>query len=102
MAAGKKMAKTEKKFSCPRKSGPMFSHRSEPERSEEGWKKGEKARRGFGTAMCYGRGRTIVTEEAKGLLGFQGDEGSNEVVDDGCDQDDQQEDLGLHRSKRAD
>lgn len=36
VAAGKKMAKTEKNVSS-RKSGPMFSHRSEPERSEEGW-----------------------------------------------------------------
>lgn len=36
VAAGKKMAKTEKNVS-PWKSGPMFSHRSEPERSKEGW-----------------------------------------------------------------
>lgn len=31
VAAGKKMAKTEKNVS-PRKSGPMFSHMIEPER----------------------------------------------------------------------
>lgn len=31
VAAGKKMAKTEKNVS-PRKSGPMFSHMTEPKR----------------------------------------------------------------------
>lgn len=41
VAAGKKMAKTEKKVS-PRKSGPMFSHMSEPERTEKETASGQK------------------------------------------------------------
>lgn len=35
VAAGKKMAKTEKKVFCSRKSGPMFSHMIEPDRKTE-------------------------------------------------------------------
>lgn len=38
---------------------------------------------------------TVVAEEAKGFLGLDGDEASDEVVDDGSDQDEEQEDLGL-------
>lgn len=39
---------------------------------------------------------TVVAKVALGLLVLEGDEGPNEVVDDGRDQDKQQEDLGLH------
>lgn len=45
VAAGKKMAKTEKNVS-PRKSGPMFSHMTEPGRREEDLRMSEKAKLG--------------------------------------------------------
>ena len=38
---------------------------------------------------------TIVAKEAKGFLRLDGDEATDEVVDDGSDQHDEQEDLGL-------
>ena len=38
---------------------------------------------------------TIVAKEAIGFLRLDGDETSDEVVDDGSDQHDEQEDLGL-------
>lgn len=43
---------------------------------------------------------TVVAKVAIRLLGLEGDEGPNEVVDDGRDQHDQQEDLGLHGTLR--
>lgn len=99
VAAGKKMAKTEKNVS-PRKSGPMFSHMREPGRREEGLcLKKPNWTRPTGFRVQHSCGFTIVTEEAQWLLGFKGNEGSDEVVDDGCDEDNKQEDLSLHRSK---
>lgn len=95
VAAGKKMAKTEKNV-WSRKSGPMFSHMTEPERREECLCLKKPNWAGLkGLARC---GLTIVTKEAKWLLGFEGNEGSNEVVDDGCDEDNKKEDLSLQRS----
>lgn len=41
------------------------------------------------------QGHTIITKVAIRFFGLNGNEGSNEVVDDGCDKDNQQEDLGL-------
>ena len=38
---------------------------------------------------------TIVAEEAIGFLRLDSDEASDEVVDDGSDEDEEQEDLGL-------
>ena len=40
-------------------------------------------------------GRTVIAEEAHGLLGLHRDEGADEVVDDGSAEHKQQEDLGL-------
>lgn len=59
----------------------------------------EKAQLGEANRLQYRCGLTIVTEEARWPLGFEGNEGSDEVVDDGCDEDNKQEDLSLHRSK---
>lgn len=105
VAAGKKMAKTEKNVSF-RKSGPMFSHMMEPERAkdsesrEDGCVKRNESpsKERIGTNKdrqkeCAG---TVVAKVAHRLLVLEGDEGPNEVVDDGRDQDKQQEDLGLH------
>lgn len=46
--------------------------------------------------MCVG---TVVAKVAKRFLGLKGDEGPNEVVDNSCDQHDQQEDLGLNGTR---
>lgn len=40
-------------------------------------------------------GHTVIAKEAHRFLGLKRNEGSNEVVADGCDEDNEQEDLGL-------
>lgn len=110
VAAGKKMAKTEKNVS-PRKSGPMFSHIIEPEKKIEikkQWRRPSGKSTGIRVKeknligkqerkkVCVG---TVVAEVAVSFLGLEGDEGPNEVVDDGSDQHKQQEDLGLHGAR---
>lgn len=42
---------------------------------------------------------TIIAKEAQGLLWLDRNESSNEVVENGCYEDNKQEDLGLHESK---
>lgn len=46
--------------------------------------------------MCVS---TVVAKVALRFLVLDGDEGPNEVVDNGCDQHKQQEDLGLHGTR---
>lgn len=46
-------------------------------------------------------GQTIITEEAKRFLGLDRNEGSDEIVNNRCDENNEQEDLGLQRSTGA-
>lgn len=41
---------------------------------------------------------TVIAKKARGFLRFDRNKGPNKVVDDSRDQDNKQEDLGLHRS----
>lgn len=50
----------------------------------------------FDKSVC---GHTIIAKKAKRFLGLEWNEGSNEVVDNGCDEDNEQEDLGLRGNK---
>lgn len=68
----------------------------EPKRREEGGRCLEKPSRDGRRR----RGLTVVTKEAQRPLGFERNEGSDEVVDDGCDEDNEQEDLSLRRRTR--
>lgn len=43
--------------------------------------------------MCH----TVVAKEAHGFLRLDSNERSDEVIDDGCDEDNEQEDLGLQK-----
>lgn len=43
-------------------------------------------------------GHTVIAKKAKRFLGLDRNEGSDEVVDDGCDEHNEQEDLGLQKS----
>lgn len=44
-------------------------------------------------------GPTVVAKEALRFLGLDRNEGSDEVVEDGCDKDNEQKYLGLQRRK---
>lgn len=73
VAAGKKMAKTEKNVS-PRKSGPMFSHMIEPEQKVSNKSKAARPSAQKPMNLVSNKSKlmrvchTIIAKEAKGLL----------------------------------
>lgn len=106
VAAGKKMANTEKNVS-PRKSGPMFSHIIEADRKKikgQLWHSSVKANMSpqiyeavlmrcflyyFFFKQTNNKRPTIIAQESLSFLWLHRNEASNEVVEDGCDKDDE-------------
>lgn len=107
------MAKTEKNVS-PLKSGPMFSHMIEPRNRVSNTKTSTDKTFSTNTAganslqaskvsldksVC---GLTVIAKEAHRFLRLDWNESSDEVVDDGCNEDHEQKYLGLQIGKLSD